>query len=129
MRAFGSYGRTVNRSRWDWNHSASAAERLIGLDRHMIGHEARLIKMICAPVQSENDNIVRVAGHRVRRFFLERKDRLGRLYFMNGTATETVFDLDRDDPQILDWIGLTLLDDGDRQWLDLVARPVEIVVS
>jgi hypothetical protein len=104
-------------------------QRLLGLDRHMLGYESRLIKLICAPIENEEDDITRVSGHRVRRFFLERQGRVGRLHFMNGTPTETVFHLDRDDPQILNWIGLPDLIDGERQWLDLVARPVEIIVS
>jgi hypothetical protein len=36
-----------------------------------------------------------------------------------------VFDLARDEPCVLDWIGLPALGDGQRQWLDLAARTAE----
>jgi hypothetical protein len=47
------------------------------------------------------------------------------LHFLDGTPTAIDFDLARDEPAVLDWIGLPALEDGQRQWLDLAARTVE----
>jgi hypothetical protein len=49
----------------------------------------------------------------------------GRLHFLDGTPTDTIFELGRDEYRVLEWIGLPLLRDGDEQWLDLAARVVD----
>jgi hypothetical protein len=36
-----------------------------------------------------------------------------------------VFELGRDDPRVLHWLGLPVVPDGERQWLDLAARAAE----
>ena len=36
-----------------------------------------------------------------------------------------MFDLDRDEQVMLDWVGLTGLADGADQWFDLAARPAD----
>jgi hypothetical protein len=64
-------------------------------------------------------------GARVRRFFVERQGRQGRVHFMDGTATAIVMDLDQDEESVLHWIGLAGLPDGARQWFDLAARAAE----
>jgi hypothetical protein len=102
-------------------------QRLLGLDRYLVGQDERLIELLCFPIQSMNDDITRLPGHRVRRFFLQRNGQQGRLHFMDGTATETVFELGRDEARVLDWIGLPSLEDGDRQWLDLTAHALQPV--
>jgi hypothetical protein len=105
-------------------------QRLLGLDRSLAGEGERLIEVICFPVQSMDERITRLPGHRVRRFFLERNGQQGRLHFMDGTATETVFELGRDETGVLDWIGLSSLEDGGRQWLDLAAHvlnPISLI--
>jgi hypothetical protein len=56
---------------------------------------------------------------------LMRQGSRGRLHFLDGTPTDTVFDLGRDEYSVLEWIGLPLLRDGDQQWLDLAAHVVE----
>jgi hypothetical protein len=61
----------------------------------------------------------------VRRFFLERSGKVGRVHFMDGTPTTVTFELGRDEPRVLHWVGLHNLDEGDRQWFDLSAYPVE----
>jgi hypothetical protein len=33
----------------------------------------------------------------------------------------------RDEPRVLHWIGLSGLADGDRQWFDLAATPIETI--
>jgi hypothetical protein len=102
-------------------------QRLLGLNRYLTGQEEQLIEVICFPVQSMDEDITRLPGHRVRRFFLERNGQEGRLHFMDGTATDTVFELGRDEAGVLDWIGLSYLEDGGRQWLDLAAHALNPV--
>jgi hypothetical protein len=86
----------------------------------------RLIEIICFPLQGLEDKLNRLPGGRVRRFFVERHGRQGRVYFMDGTPTAIVMDLDQDEASVLQWIGLAGLPDGERQWFDLAARAVEL---
>ena len=96
--------------------------RLLGLKGCLNGCSERLVELICFPVTDQDANLTRLPGHRVRRFCLARFGALGRLHFLDGTPTDVVFDLDRDDPAVLAWIGLRALPDGERQWLDVGAR-------
>jgi hypothetical protein len=68
-------------------------------------------------------------GARVRRFCLRRSGWQGRLHFLDGTPTTIVFDLDRDEQVMLDWVGLSGRADGEDQWFDLAARPVGALVA
>ncbi len=101
-------------------------QRLLGLGRHLAGHRERLVDMLCFPIADAEAPITRLPGHRVRRFSLQRHDRQGRLYFLDGTPTTIVLDLDHDEPEVVQWIGLSTLCDGERQWLDIAARPAEL---
>jgi len=40
---------------------------------------------------------------------------------MDGTPTDIVFDLNQDEQEVLHWIGLPYVRDGERQWFDLAA--------
>jgi len=100
-------------------------QRLLGLGRQMAGLPERLIELVCYPLAGVEEPLTRSPGSRVRRLFLERSGGHGRLHFLDGTPTALVFDLARDEPCVLDWIGLAALGDGQRQWLDLAARTVE----
>jgi len=100
-------------------------QRLLGLGRHLAGQRERLIHLTCFPLSSREEDMNRLPGHRVRRFFIERQGQVGRIHFMDGTPTAAVFEVGRDEPRVLHWIGLTSLGDGDRQWFDLAASPVE----
>jgi hypothetical protein len=100
-------------------------QRLLGLGRHLAGCRERLIDLICFPLGGRDDDLNRLPGARVRRFFLERSGRQGRLHFLDGTPTAIVLEIGRDELSVLRWIGLTGLRDGERQWFDLAARPVE----
>ena len=100
-------------------------QRLLGLGRHLAGCKERLIDLMCFPLCGRDDDLTRIKGHRVRRFMLMRQGSRGRLHFLDGTPTDTVFDLGRDEYRVLEWIGLPLLNDGDQQWLDLAARVVD----
>jgi hypothetical protein len=99
-------------------------QRLFGLGRQLAGRRECLVDVICFDRQGREDDLVRLAGHRVRRFFLERQCRRGRFHFLDGTPTSIVFDLDRDERRVLNWLGLPELRDGERRWVDLAARAV-----
>lgn len=100
-------------------------QRLLGLGRHLAGCTERLVELICYPLTGLEADLTRLPGHRVRRFFVERQDTCGRLHFLDGTPTNTVFDLARDERRVLEWIGLPGMADGGQQWIDLAARVVE----
>lgn len=100
-------------------------QRLLGLGRHLAGCRERLLELICFPLECREDDLTRIPGHRIRRFCLERCGRKGRIYFLDGTPTDIVFELGQDEPRVLHWIGLTALRDGERLWFDLAARALE----
>ena len=99
-------------------------QRLLGLGRHLGSCTEKLVELAMYPLSCREDNLTRIPGSRVRRFFLERSGCSGRVHFMDGTPTAAVFDTERDEPRVLDWLGLPGLGDGARQWFDLAARPV-----
>ena len=99
-------------------------QRLFGLGRHVDGHLERLVDLLCFPLTGRDDDLTRLPGHRVRRFFLQRYGPTARLHYFDGTPTQAVFEDGRDDPRVLDWLGLTHLSPGERQWFDLAARTV-----
>jgi hypothetical protein len=102
-------------------------QRLLALGRHLAGARERLLDLIVFPLRDGEEGLTKLPGHRVRRFAIQREGRQGRLYFLNGAPTTVIFDLDGDEPPVLHWIGLPALRDGERQWFDLAARPVESV--
>lgn len=105
-------------------------QRLLGLGRHLAGCTERLIELVIFPLSNREDHLTRIPGHRIRRFCLKREGPSGRVHFLDGTPTDTVFAMDRDEPRVLEWIGLPQLRDGDHQWFDLGARtPQEIPLA
>ena len=100
-------------------------QRLLGLGRALAGCSERLIELICFPLRSRDDDLTRIKGHRVRRFCLRRSGPVGRIHFLDGTPTETVFEVGRDEPRVLDWIGLPTIAEGGEQWMDLAARLID----
>ena len=103
-------------------------QRLLGLSQHLAGCQEKLVRLICMPLKGRDDEINRIAGHRVRRFYLLRNGRAGRLHFMDGTPTTATFELDVDEPSVLHWVGLAALADGEIQWMDVAAIAVDSVV-
>lgn len=99
--------------------------RLLGLGKHLEGSLEKIIKVICFPLKGREDNLTRIPNHRIRRFFLERTGTTGRVHFLDETPTTIIFDLNRDEPRVLHWIGLTSLADGQRFWFDLGATPAD----
>src|SRR5262245_48626071 len=100
-------------------------QRLLGLGRHLAGCTERLIELIFFPLSGRDDELVRIPGHRVRRFFLERQGNCGRVHFMDGTPTNTTFEFDRDETRVLEWVGLPGLADGEQLWFYLAARAAD----
>src|SRR5438552_4133411 len=96
-------------------------QRLLGLGRYLKGCRERLIELICYPLAGRDDNLTRLPGHRVRRFFLQREGSRGRVHFLDGTPTDTVFEIGRDEDPVLEWIGLPDLAEGEQMWFDLAA--------
>jgi hypothetical protein len=100
-------------------------QRLLGLGRHLKGCSERLVILIVFPRHDRDDDLIRIPGCRVRRFFIQRQGRIGRFHFLDGTPTAVTFNLDYDDARVLHWCGLLGLADGQDQWFDLAARPEE----
>ena len=100
-------------------------QRLLGLGKHLNGCREKLVDMLYFPLAGREDHLTCLPRHRVRRFCLRRSGRQGRLHFLDGTPTAIAFDLDRDEPCVLDWIGLPALGDGESVWFDLAARTAE----
>jgi hypothetical protein len=100
-------------------------QRLLGLGRHLKGCSQRQIELLCFPLRDRDDDLTKIPGARVRRFLLQRTGLEGRIHFLDGTPTSAVFDLGTDEYRVLHWIGLSGLKDGEGQWFDLAARPVE----
>ena len=99
-------------------------QRLLGLGRHLHGSSEKLIELLCFPMPGRDADMTKLPGHRVRRFYIQRTGRQGRVHFMDGTPTAVVMEIGRDEAAVLHWIGLTQLRDGESQWFDLAAHPV-----
>ncbi len=103
-------------------------QRLLGLGKHLAGCREKLLKLVCFPLSGRDDDLNRIPGYRVRRFFIERQGNTGRIHFMDGTPTVIQFELGRDEPRVLHWVGLTELADGERLWFDLAALDLGVHV-
>ncbi|MBI2805597.1 MAG: hypothetical protein HYX68_11520 [Planctomycetes bacterium] len=104
-------------------------QRLLGLNRHLAGCEQKQIKLVCLPLSGRDDQLNRIPGYRVRRFFLLRTGKIGRIHFMDGTPTVATFELGGDEPRVIHWIGLDTLADGETLWFDLAAVEVDTAVT
>jgi len=100
-------------------------QRLLGLNRHLANKEECLIQLTNFPLADMDCDIHRLPGHRVRRLYIERNGPIGRVHFMDGTPTDIIFDLENDEDDVLDWIRLPYISDGDRLWFDLAAGLAE----
>lgn len=103
--------------------------RLLGLGKQLAGCHQKLVNLVCFPLSGRDDNLNRIPGYRVRRFYLLRTGDTGRLHFLDGTPTVSVFELGRDDPRIIHWIGLNTLQDGEILWFDLAAVAAETPIT
>jgi hypothetical protein len=103
-------------------------QRALGLHRHMEDVEEQLMELIHYPRNGREDSLVRIPGQIVRRLMVKREGVVGRLHLLNGAPTEITFEMGRDDPRLLNWVGLPELADGEERWFDLKARPVRSAV-
>jgi len=101
-------------------------QRLLGLGRHLAGCQERLVDLVLVPLTGREDDLTRIPGARVRRFFIQRQSRVGRIHFLDGTPTSIVFDLDQDEASVLHWVGLPNLKEDEVLWFDLVAIPIVV---
>jgi hypothetical protein len=102
--------------------------RLLGLGKHLAGCKEKLVKLVCLPISGRDDDLNRIPGYRVRRFYLQRTGDSGRIHFMDGTPTVATFELGFDDPRVIHWIGLNTIEDGEVQWFDLAAVEVDTAI-
>jgi hypothetical protein len=103
----------------------TVGQRLLGLGRYLAGRREAAVELLCFPLSHREANFTRLPGTRIRRFCLRRTGRVGRIHFIDGTPTTIVFDLDRDEPRALAWIGLAALADGQEAWFDIGARSAD----
>lgn len=99
--------------------------RWLGLNRHLAGRAERLMKLTCVDLRGRDDDLTSMPGCRTRRVSLRRSGSVGRIHFIDGTATEVVFVLGKDERRVVEWIGLSDLPDGGVRWMDVAARPLE----
>jgi hypothetical protein len=100
-------------------------QRLFGLSRQFGDVDERLVELTCFPLASPGDPLTRIRGCRIRRFCLKRYGKRGRVHFFDGTPTEIVFEIGRDETRVLEWIGLCSLRPDNEQWFDLGARTLD----
>jgi len=103
-------------------------QRLLGLGKHLVGCDEKLIKLLFLPLSGRDDDLNRIPGFRVRRFFIERRGLSGRMHFLDGTPTSIIFEIGRDEPRVLNWVGLPAMEDGEILWFDIAAMPVDAAV-
>jgi hypothetical protein len=104
-------------------------QRLLGLGRCLAGCQEKLVKMVLFPLSGIDDDLNRIPGYRVRRFYIALTGAIGRLHFMDGTPTLATFDVYQDDPRILRWLGLSELCDGEVVWFDLAAVGADAAIT
>lgn len=104
-------------------------QRLLGLRKYLENCQECLIRLVNFPLASCDEDIRKMPGFRVRRFFLERTGSIGRIHFMDGTPTDACFDMEVDEEEVLEWIGLPWIPDGGQQWFDLAAGPEEVAMQ
>jgi hypothetical protein len=101
-------------------------QRLLRLGKHLAGASERLVRLTCYWLSGRDDHLTRIPGHRVRRFYIERRATQGRLHFLDGTPTAIVFDVDRDEQAVVEWVGLNELGEGEQRWFDLAAFTLDV---
>lgn len=81
------------------------------------------LKLYCNQV-SENDPLTKAPENvKVRRFILQRDGNLGTIFFVNGVVTDVAFDMEKEEKEVLQWIGLDTLKDKEKIFLDIYALP------
>jgi hypothetical protein len=104
-------------------------QRLLGLGKYLLNCDEKLVKLVCMPLSGRDDDINRIPGYRVRRFYVQRRGTVGRLHFLDGTPTITAFDILRDDRRVLQLFWLDELREGEILWFDLAAVAIETAMN
>lgn len=104
-------------------------QRLLGLSKHLAGCHEKLVKLVYLPLAGREDNLNRIPGYRVRRFYLQRTGNTGRIHFLDGTPTVAVFEIGRDEPRVIHWLGLNTIEDGEVLWFDLAAVDIDTAIN
>jgi hypothetical protein len=102
--------------------------RLLGLGKQLAGCQEKLVKLVFLPLSGREDELNRIPGYRVRRFYLLRTGNVGRIHFMDGTPTVATFELGVDEAKVIHWIGLNTMADGEMAWFDLAAVGVDTAI-
>lgn len=100
------------------------AQRVLGLERYLKGLSERMLELVVFPLASPEAEFTRMPGLRVRRFMIQRQGAQGRIHLVNGMPTEIIFEDGRDEPRVLEWIGLASLREGEQAWFDFTPRPL-----
>jgi len=100
-------------------------QRLFGLGKYLKDCNEKLIDMKFYPLNAREDSLTRIPGHRVRRFYLHKQGNSGRVHFLDGTPTSIICEIGRDEPEVIEWLGLEAMEENGIQWFDLAASPSE----
>lgn len=100
-------------------------QRLLGLGKYLKDCTEKLIDMKFFPLNAKEDSLTRIPGHRCRRFYLHRQGNAGRVHFLDGTPTSVICEIGRDEPEVIEWLGLEAMEENGIQWFDLAASPSE----
>ncbi len=92
--------------------------------RYILGREKPELAAVDGyflPLSDREDRLPRIPGCRLRVLYFERTGSQLKVFLSDDTPTEIVFDLERDEEPILDWLGGRGVADGDRQWFGFYA--------
>ena len=78
------------------------------------------IKIIMCDVQNIDKPVTRINNIRGRRFFMTTENKKSYFWLCNGIKTDLLFDLEKEEQEILDW--LLPPQEGETKWFDLIAH-------
>jgi hypothetical protein len=78
------------------------------------------IKIIMRDVLNIDEPVTKINNIRGRRFFMTTEDHKTYFWLCNGIKTDLMFNLEKEEQEILDW--LLPPKEGDTKWFDLIAH-------
>lgn len=93
------------------------------LGKNGLNQPNQLLEITVLPINSKDDPLPKT-NCRSRRFYIKRENKKGIIHFMNNTPTDIIFNEEIDEPEVLNWIGLTP-ELKDVAWFDVVVKPVD----
>jgi hypothetical protein len=93
------------------------------LGKNGLNQPNQLLELTVISINSENDPLPKT-NCRSRRFYIKRENEKGIIHFMNGTPTDVIFNEEIDEPEVLNWIGLTPKLKN-IAWFDMVVKTVD----